>query len=285
MNHEPVKHASTFTRSRMKLQASRRLSFAERGFGCAAIAGAHIDVVLPNGLTRQYSLINGRRNRWLSRCGETRREEPWGLAVHARSAACRYAAHVSAPRNTSRCAKRTAQRVRRGGIGITPIVSMIERLVALGQSWNSYMPSVAPRCGVSRSPHRGSRRAHVHVDDEVGGASASVRTCRTFPRTPTSTVADRRRCSMLSRGNCRARQTRVHVERFAPHRWNRRGTFVVELARSKMSVTVADGDRSLLRCATRASRRCLRAKKASAVRARPRTRWTSRSSRQRVERN
>jgi vanillate O-demethylase ferredoxin subunit len=248
MNHEPVKH--DFYVHAITHEAEGIASFEFRpnaGSVAPPMAGAHIDVVLPNGLTRQYSLTNA--------AGET---GGYRVAVKrdARSRGGSQFMHealrvgtpltVSAPRNNfplREDARHSAFVA--GGIGITPIVSMIERLVALGQSWELVYAVRSRRDAAFL--HRltaGRGQAHVHVDDEVGGAFGVGAHVRNLPAN-----ADVYCCGpapMLDaflEATAERDQTRIHIERFAATPLEpRRGTFVVELARSKMAVTVADGE-------------------------------------------
>jgi vanillate O-demethylase ferredoxin subunit len=105
----------------------------------AVAAGAHIDVHLPNGLVRQYSLMDP---------GESQR---YRIGVH-RDPASRGGSEcmhetlrvgdrltIGIPRNNFPLAEDAAHSVLiAGGIGITPIIGMVRRLTALGRSWTLY---------------------------------------------------------------------------------------------------------------------------------------------------
>ena len=106
----------------------------------AFTAGAHIDLTLPNGLIRSYSLVNDQseRHRYVigvqkdraSRGGSTWVHEnlrPGGLVT------------VNGPRNNFPLDESAARSVLiAGGIGITPIVSMVRRLAALQKEWTLF---------------------------------------------------------------------------------------------------------------------------------------------------
>lgn len=133
-------------------------------------AGAHIDVFLPNGLTRQYSLCNDP--------GESHRyqiavlKDPGGRGG---SRSAHEAVHVgegltiSAPKNHFPLAHAArSSLLLAGGIGITPILCMAERLSTTGA------PFVLHYC--TRSPERTAFRerigaarfasqVHFHHDD------------------------------------------------------------------------------------------------------------------------
>ena len=100
-------------------------------------AGSHIDVHLPDGLTRQYSLCNSpaEGHRYLigvlrdpaSRGGSAAMHE----AVHEGDLL-----HISAPKNHFALAHGASHSVLvAGGIGVTPILCMAERLHATGASF------------------------------------------------------------------------------------------------------------------------------------------------------
>lgn len=105
----------------------------------AAEAGSHIDVHLPGGLVRQYSLTNP---------GETRR---YVIAVlrDANSRGGSRALHetirvgerlvISSPRNHFALADEPSVSVLvAGGIGITPLYAMAQRLTELRRDWTLY---------------------------------------------------------------------------------------------------------------------------------------------------
>src|ERR1700722_1405518 len=98
-----------------------------------APAGAHLGLVLPNGLMRQYSLVHG---------GERLKHYEIGVKLDANSAGGSRYMHeslqvgtllpVEPPRNNFPLAEAAARSVFfAGGIGITPIVAMLERLAEL----------------------------------------------------------------------------------------------------------------------------------------------------------
>lgn len=97
-------------------------------------AGAHIDLYLPNGLIRQYSLCNDPRERHRYRIAVLRDAASRGgsQAVHE---LLRIGQHLSigAPRNLFALDEQAPRSLLlAGGIGITPLLSMAWRLHALG---------------------------------------------------------------------------------------------------------------------------------------------------------
>lgn len=103
-------------------------------------AGAHIDVLLPNGASRSYSLVNSQNE-----CGA------YLIAVFRGPGAGAGSSYIhenlrpgqelwiSAPRNNFPLAEVAQRHVFiAGGIGVTPFCSMIARLNELGRSWKLF---------------------------------------------------------------------------------------------------------------------------------------------------
>ena len=103
-------------------------------------AGSHIDVHLPNGLVRSYSLINPQ--------GEIHK---YSIGVHrdpASRGGSKYVhdelrvgklLRISSPRNNFPLSEPGRRHVFiAGGIGITPFCSMLDRLNSLGKAWLLY---------------------------------------------------------------------------------------------------------------------------------------------------
>ena len=100
-------------------------------------AGAHIDLTLPNGLVRSYSLVNpqSERHRYVIAVQKDRASRGGSKWVHENFRAGGVLT-VNGPRNNF-ALNETAEKsiFFAGGIGITPILSMIERLSAIGRDW------------------------------------------------------------------------------------------------------------------------------------------------------
>ena len=125
-------------------------------------AGSHIDVHLPNGLSRSYSLVNPQ--------GETHR---YAIGVHrdAKSRGGSQFVHsqlrvgqllrVSVPRNTFPLNESAGSSVFfAGGIGVTPFLSMLDRLNRVGAPWRLYY------CVRSRA-----RAAFIERLEQLAGAN------------------------------------------------------------------------------------------------------------------
>src|ERR1700744_5616626 len=100
-------------------------------------AGAHIDLHLPNGMIRSYSLLNDQseRHRYVIAVNNDAAGRGGSKLVHE-SLRAGQVIEISAPRNNFALHEDAAHSVLiAGGIGITPLLSMIRRLESLGRSW------------------------------------------------------------------------------------------------------------------------------------------------------
>lgn len=98
-------------------------------------AGAHIDLFLGNGLTRQYSLCSDPAERGFYRIAVLREPASRGGSAHVHEALIEGATlEVSSPRNLFALDETAEEHVLfAGGVGVTPILAMARRLSALGR--------------------------------------------------------------------------------------------------------------------------------------------------------
>jgi ferredoxin-NADP reductase len=139
----------------------------------AFTAGAHIDLFLPNGLTRQYSLINT--------CTEGDRYEiaVSKAAVSRGGSSCVHdtlnvggVIEASEPRNNfSLQPGHDRFQFVAGGIGITPILSMIRYCESRGWNWRLLYLARSRECAafLDELESFGEDRVRFHSDDEAGG--------------------------------------------------------------------------------------------------------------------
>jgi cytochrome P450/ferredoxin-NADP reductase len=98
--------------------------------------GAHVDLVLGNGLTRQYSLCGDPADRQSYRIGVLREETGGGGSRYVHDELRTGSAlSVRAPRNHFRLEPSPRYAFVAGGIGITPILTMIAEAEAAGADW------------------------------------------------------------------------------------------------------------------------------------------------------
>jgi tetrachlorobenzoquinone reductase len=103
-------------------------------------AGSHIDLHLPNGMIRSYSLVNdqGERNRYVIAVNNDAASRGGSKLIHETMRVGDIIT-VSHPRNNFSLQEDAGHSVLiAGGIGITPLLSMIRRLEALGRSWELF---------------------------------------------------------------------------------------------------------------------------------------------------
>lgn len=141
-------------------------------------AGAHIDLELPNGLTRQYSLVNDQSERHRYVVGVKRDAKSRGgsayIADHLKVGST---IQIVGPRNNFRLNETAPHSVLiAGGIGVTPIWSMIQRLHHIGGSWELHYAARSRRdLAFSEELKLHGSRARLHVDDEFGGEVMDIR--------------------------------------------------------------------------------------------------------------
>jgi ferredoxin-NADP reductase len=134
--------------------------------------GAHLDVHLPNGLVRQYSLTNDWRERDRYVIGVARVAESRGGSAFVHSS-IRAGAQltVGGPINNFALDPRAERFLFiAGGIGITPIMAMVRWCVANAQPWRLIYAARSRQragfyeelCGLARDS------AQFHFDDECG---------------------------------------------------------------------------------------------------------------------
>jgi ferredoxin-NADP reductase len=136
-----------------------------------AEAGSHIDLMLSNGLIRQYSLILGREDTMTYRIAVKRDANSRGGSAYIHdNVRLGMIFKLKPPRNHFPLNEDASHSVLiAGGIGITPIFSMVNRLAKLKKSWDLYY---ACRCRADLAfldelPH--GSNVHLHLDDESEG--------------------------------------------------------------------------------------------------------------------
>ncbi len=218
-----------------------------------ASAGAHIDVHLPGGVMRQYSLWTWDPDgRWGSVA--VKREEPGrggSQAMHKLTAG--QTVQLGGPRNNFPLKEDAPHSVLiAGGIGATPIFAMAQRLQSLGQSVEVYYLTRTQRMAAFKSRFEAlnlGEALHCRYDDVDGiidtvaliegmPAEAHVYCCGPEPLLQAVLGAAEPRLD----GEC------IHFERFSADPTALEGpsdSFEVELAQSGKTVTVPK-DKSIL---------------------------------------
>ncbi|MBO9649363.1 MAG: oxidoreductase [Variovorax sp.] len=214
-------------------------------------AGAHIDLHLPNGLLRSYSLLNApsERHRYLIGVNKDAKSRGGSRYMHEvlRSGET---LTISAPRNNFPLDETSTMNVFiAGGIGITPIMSMIARSQALGTPWQLHYAARTRRNAAFLDALQGYHNQpnvdlRLNFDQEAGGqmldiaaivqslpSGAHVYCCGPLPML----AAYEQATAALPPGQ-------VHMEYFAAKEAAATdGGFMVELARSGKQVEVRTG--------------------------------------------
>ncbi len=134
--------------------------------------GAHLEIDLPNGLVRHYSLTNDwrERDRYVIGIGRAFKGHGGSDFLH-RSLRCDAPITTSAPRNNFALdATAESYLFIAGGIGITPILSMIRWCEAGGRPWRlAYAARNGQRAAFYETLRPFGSRVHFHFDDQAQG--------------------------------------------------------------------------------------------------------------------
>lgn len=221
---------------------------AQTGNGLAPFtAGSHIDLHLPNGLIRSYSLVNDQceRHRYVIAVNKDAESRGGSSFVHD-TIRVGDVMTISAPRNNFALHEEAEHSVLiAGGIGITPLLSMIRRLEAIGRRWELFY-ATRTRAAAAFLDELGAFRSKVHLDfdDERSGrvfdlaaivknapAQSHLYCCGPVPMLEAFEAATAGRPA-----------DRVHVEYFkAREAPATEGGFEVKLARSNRTIAVEAG--------------------------------------------
>ena len=212
--------------------------------------GAHVDLVLDGAPTRQYSLCGDPADRSTYRLGVLREAESRGGSLHVHDRlAVGDRVRVRGPRNHFALAPAERYLFVAGGIGITPLLTMVAAAEASGIPW-SLVYGGRSRASMAFLPELEGYGDRVTVcpQDETGlldldgllahpVPGAAVYCCGPEPLL----AAVEQRCAVWPRGS-------LHVERFSPRPQAQdvpARSFEVELAQSGLTLTVP-ADRSIL---------------------------------------
>ncbi|MBD1589803.1 PDR/VanB family oxidoreductase [Pseudomonas typographi] len=211
--------------------------------------GAHIDLHLPNGLVRSYSLFNtpGEHNRYQVGILRDRKSRGGSAFVHT-ELRVGTTLPISAPRNHFALELGASHSVLvAGGIGITPIFCMYRQLLAAGRSVQLvYCARTRSEAALLQALAELPGPAHYHFDDEQGAAPDLAALLAGQPADshfyccgPTPMLdAFERTCEALG-------YPHAHIERFAaaelPPAADAQATYEVELKRSGSVLEVGPG--------------------------------------------
>lgn len=140
-------------------------------------AGAHIDLYLPNGMMRQYSLVNAESE--LDRYVVAVKRDPksrGGSIYVTEQLKIGTILTIGAPRNNFRLHESSPHTILiAGGIGITPLWSMVQRLESIRASWELHYAARRRRemAFIQELACR-AQKVRLHVDEECGGAVMAI---------------------------------------------------------------------------------------------------------------
>jgi ferredoxin-NADP reductase len=208
--------------------------------------GSHIDLHLPNGLVRQYSLIDAKPDPGSYTVGIKRDPASRGGSryIHDELHVGK-TIKISAPRNNFPLKEDAAHVILlAGGIGITPIWCMVQRLQELGRSWQLYYSCRSRADMAFLESLEGMAPSEFHFDDENAGKFLDV--AGIVAKAPKD--AHLYCCGPTPMLNAFESATKdwpreqVHIEYFTPKAEPaKKGGFTVELARSKQEFFIPEG--------------------------------------------
>lgn len=182
--------------------------------------GAHIDVHLPNGLVRSYSLLNdsSEQHRYVLGVLKDSASRGGSKAVHEQLR-IGMRLEISAPRNHFPLHEEAAHSVLlAGGIGITPILCMARRLHQLGKSFELiYLARSRQHAAFLDDVQALGAKVHLHFDDAQSGPP-DLKALLTARNTPNAHYYACGPAAMLDafEHHCQALgYANAHIERFA----------------------------------------------------------------------
>jgi vanillate O-demethylase ferredoxin subunit len=214
-------------------------------------AGSHIDLHLSNGLIRSYSLCNSQdeRHRYVVAINKDQASRGGSKLVHE-TLRVGDTLPISPPRNNFALAEEAPLSVFvAGGIGITPLWCMIQRLEALGRPWHLHYGTRTRLAAaflerLNALKGKVETRLHVNFDQESGGkmldiggvvsaapADAHLYCCGPLPM-----------MDIFEKAAAARDPKTVHVEYFAAKQAPAAaGGFTVELRKSGKTLTILPG--------------------------------------------
>lgn len=206
--------------------------------------GAHIELTLPNGMRRCYSLCGDPGDRSAYRIAVLRDDQGRGGSrfMHDRIGRGDRAT-ASAPHNNFPLNENAGESVLiAGGIGITPLLPMAMRLQSLGRKWSLHY-AVRSRADMALAAELSELGGDIVIHDDAGGdrlilsdvVAGTDPAAHFYCCGPAGMLEDFR--AVLASHPV----DRVHYERFAAV-FEPSGGFTVDLARSGGSIVVSPGE-------------------------------------------
>lgn len=238
----------------IRYEADGVLSFEFRDPAGASLPsfrpGAHIDIHLPNGLVRSYSLSNSssETHRYVVAVARDAKSRGGSVSMHD-DLRVGQVLRVGGPRNHFPLDEGAAKSVLiAGGIGITPMWCMLQRLQDLGREW-SFIYAARGKANAAflgelqQLAQRYPGRVHFHFDQEKGPFDLAPAIAEHVdPSTHVYCCGPVPMLQAFERLLADHPPAQVHLEYFQPKDTPvTAGGVQVELARSKKVLTVPDG--------------------------------------------
>jgi ferredoxin-NADP reductase len=209
--------------------------------------GAHVDMHLPNGLLRNYSLIVARPDPSTYTFGIKRDPASRGGSRWIHEAMLVGAVlKIGGPRNNFPLREDAAHTILlAGGIGITPIWCMVQRLQELGKSWKLYYSCRSRADMAFLQAIETMAPAHLHFDDENEGKFLDIASIVTEAPKDAHIYCCGPAPMMQAFEAATADWPReqIHTEYFVPKQQpSKTGGFTVELARSGAEYFIPEGE-------------------------------------------
>ena len=213
--------------------------------------GAHIDLVLPSGLVRQYSLCGDPADRSRLQLAVLREPESRGGSSHVHDVLTEgESVRIRGPRNHFPLVKAKNYLFIAGGIGITPILPMVAAVDATRADWRLVYGG---RTRASMAFGETLRRAYgdrvsLRPQDEYGLLDLPSLLGKPQRKTAVYSCGPEPLLAAVEAGCEKWPSGSLHLERFAPKKDVTTGpltTFEVELAQSGRTLTVSE-DMSVL---------------------------------------
>jgi vanillate O-demethylase ferredoxin subunit len=209
-------------------------------------AGSHVELHLPAGLVRSYSLMNSQNERHRYLLGVARELHSRGGSSYLHDQLrVGDVLSVDAPRNLFALDESASSSVLiAGGIGITPMVSMACRLNQLARDWTLHY-AVRTRSQAAFLSALGAYgdRVILHCDDEQGRVLDMVRILSAAP--PAAhfyCCGPKPMMQAFGELTCTMQPERIHVEHFSPlAEAATGGGYLIELARSGRTLAIPKG--------------------------------------------
>lgn len=213
-------------------------------------AGAHINLKLPGGLSRSYSLTNGPELRDRYTIAVNRDPASRGGSAHVvEHLAVGDELSIDPPHNTFRLLEEAEESAFfAGGIGITPILSMIRHLEALGRPWRLFY-AARDRSSAAFLPElaeleaKRPGRVYLHFDDVAGKVMPLLKLAVGIPKAAHVYCCGPKRMIETFKASAGWRPPdNVHIEHFAGTAARPTTDFTVVLKRRGLEFRVRAGE-------------------------------------------